>query len=400
VVPDAARLAVRARSPTVGEVVPLPAAWAAGAAAVGLVAILAGIAVATGVSRASLAHAYPPDGPLPEQGWEVTVSPDYRDTDFIVTWQSDAEQPHVRLIEPSTGLIAATIRVMYSPDVLIRPDQRHLLVTYLHGPEWEPRLLTLDLSNRLSFVRETSLPGRGGINRSWTTMTVSHDGRYLYNPRHAWQPGEDGRGHLDIIDLDTGDIVTRHTGEWDCFYGPLEPRTGGTVLARGFRFCRWEVAHLDAEGRLIQQWLIHEGDFDAADGIPFMTSEGRVGKIRRLGELDLIDPSGTQVHLGRLWKDGRVFEWNYATLRDGQIVMHLTHFEEEPVQSRLLVFNPETLAIEHSVTIPFIHFQPRPDGQGAWVIRADGALHSVDWDGTTRRVPAPPQPGLILAPRQ
>ncbi len=374
-----------------------PLAWGAGGVAALVLVGVALIVVVPGLAGTSSTEGDKPAewGELRQVSDDVMLVEGYRDGDFIIAVEWYSSPSEVLLIDPASGTIVARIEGTSSSDVFVRREARELIVSeILLRPDvtqqHQHRLRIFDLRDDLRLLREFNIERRSTEAYFWTSMNLSTDEQLLYNPTSLGAAQGGQPGYLDVIDVATGETI-EVTLEDGCRYGRMTPLPDGTMLTRGGGTCATKAFMLNERGERVAEWMIagHRAQ-DANLGIAFASSDGSVGRLGRDGELDLSQGPDLVLAMDDLWDQGWVYEINHATLRDGRLVMLANPREGDSIPGAFIVFNPDTLALEHFFEIDprgYATFQPRPDGEGAWLLHGDGTIDAIDWDGTTRRVP-------------
>jgi len=366
-------------------------------------------------------HAEALTGPLPEEGWDISLSPDYRDTDFIVVVQStpyvtglpDRGIARIHLVDPDSGLIAATVRVSARPNVFsnagaaIRPDARELIV-YQGGDGLtgdEHQLLVFDLAANLALKRAIRVPPSVIYRTGYLPLTLSADGRRLifqHTVTNADIPTAFA-SYLVIVDLDQATVETVEM-EPGCTYGNFLPRDDGNTMVMGHTRCQYDVLLFNSTGSAIRQWRWDFMGEHVGYNITssFVAAGGQLARLRHTGHLELLDSSGTTIERPSYWPGG-LAGWGFSLPGD-RLITRVTYHHHQPspiaLQTDFVVFNIGTFQVDHRIQSTdsyYTSYQIRPDENGIWALRMDGGIDSIDWDGSITPVPharfAPHVPG-------
>jgi hypothetical protein len=348
-------------------------------------------------------------------GWEVRLTPAYRDGPFLTTIAWNIADPMVELLDPETSQLLAQIRVQRSPFVLVRRTAHELLISDFKDTigQAQKRLLVFDTQRNLTLKGSLDLPKRSDYPVYAPSMVLSNDERYLFYGTHEQAPGCVGDAvvcsvyGLGIVALDDlGNTALKLvTLPRDSGYAHLNPVGDERVVVSCSNI--GVVQLIDHTGNVVQQdsfaAIIPEGfrrrKLRSLYGVYY--SDGRLGVLLENGVLLTREKDGSirQDPVLANASLGDAASWNPLkgsqrvafdqTYQAGDKVIVGVHVSG--ALRGVVAYNLITRRVERVTDLPNGMFvTPTAKGDTLFVLRQDGTIESQELaTGRERRLPTP-----------
>jgi len=270
---------------------------------------------------------------------------------------------------------------------ILDAERGRLIVSYQNrlADGVQHQIAIFDLTNALTLIDEFTATPRSSSTTYWPSNTLlSTDREWLYYANAPTGGAEDPQG-TSSLHLATGRIGGVY--EPACPAVPVAPYGASGVLVRR---CPWgpepgSHAALLSDGTATTEWPLPAGSFATVDdmGEPVVLS-GHIWSVSLTGAAAYVPLSGD---LSVRWQ---ALEAQHLANRDLVLGVRIPGEAQQPGAHRmqlLAVLDRNTHDVVTHDFGAFTSFHLHEDGGGVYLLREDGTVESVDWDGTRRSVP-------------